>query len=543
MENNKNIADASQLKQPSDWLAGLKENFSQDLSAGFIVFLLALPLSLGIAKAADVPALMGLVSAIVGGVLITFITGCKLSIKGPAAGLIVIIAGAVADFGGGIEGWKLAAGVMVVAGIVQILFGLLKLGKFVDFFPLAAIHGMLAAIGLIIIAKQVPVMLNDDPLMAKGLGPIELLMEIPHFIQELDPRASLIGVVSLGIMLFWPKINQPLLKKIPAPLLVLFFAIPAQLYFHFDTEEPAYALLEVGNIIDSIALNADFAGVSQAGIFVKYVIMFALVGSLESLLTVKAIDIMDPFKRWSDPNKDLIAIGVGNTLVALLGGIPMISEVARSSANVLNGARTRWSNFFHGLLLLIFAVAAYPLLEMIPNAALAAMLIAVGIKLAHPKEFIHMYKIGKGQIAIFMVTIIVTLLEDLLLGIAAGVLLKLIIHYFRGATPKSLFKAPIELDVQGDNYHLSIFDAAVFSNYLGVKKRIDSIPDGKHVTIEFMNSLKLVDHSFLDNINKFKDDYGQTGGTVNIVGLDQLEPVSNHPLATRKRIPSLSNSK
>lgn len=521
--------------EPKDWVEGFKENLRQDMTAGFIVFLLALPLSLGIAKAADVPAMMGLISAIVGGVLVTFITGCKLSIKGPAAGLIVIIAGAVAEFGGGTVGWKMAAGAMVVAGILQILFGVLKLGKYVDFFPLAAIHGMLAAIGIIIIAKQIPVMLNDDPLMAKGLGPVGLLMEVPHFIQALDPRAAFIGVVSLAIMLLWPLVKQQYLKLIPAPLLVLIFAIPAQLYFHFDTEEPAYALLKVGNILESISINADFGGISEAGIFVKFVIMFALVGSLESLLTVKAIDIMDPFKRWSDPNKDLIAIGVGNTFTALLGGIPMISEVARSSANVQNGARTRWANFFHGLFLLLFAAAAYPLLEMIPNAALAAMLIAVGYKLAHPKEFVHMYKIGSGQLAIFLVTIIVTLVEDLLLGIAAGVVLKLAIHYFRGVRPKALFKSPVDLKQENGAYHLDIFDAAVFSNYLGIKKRIDEIPDGQQVVITLKETVTLVDHTFIDNLEKFKSDYEQTGGGVTIVGLDQLSPVSDHPLAARRR--------
>ncbi len=534
MKNNNNTAEVPQMAPPRDWLAGLKDNFTADLTSGFVVFLLALPLSLGIAKAADVPPMMGLISAIVGGLLITFITGCKLSIKGPAAGLIVIIAGAVAEFGGGVEGWKLAAGAMVVAGLVQILFGVLKLGKFVDFFPLSAIHGMLAAIGLIIIAKQIPVMLNDNPLMAKGLGPIALLGEVPHFIQELDPRASFIGVVSLLIMLLWPKVKNKYMKMMPAPLLVLIFAIPAQLYMHFDTEEPAYALLQVGNILESIAFNADFSGVSQSGIFIKFVIMFALVGSLESLLTVKAIDIMDPYKRWSDPNKDLIAIGIGNTFAALLGGIPMISEVARSSANVKSGARTRWANFFHGVFLFVFAAALYPVLEMIPNAALAAMLIAVGINLAHPKEFIHTYKIGWEQLLIFLVTIFVTLFEDLLLGIAAGILVKLIIHVVRGAPMKSLFKAPMEYHEEGDDYYLSIHNAALFSNYIGIKRMLDAVPDGKSIHIEFAESTRLVDHSFMDNLRSFQTDYAQTGGDVTITGLDRLKPLSSHPLAARK---------
>ena len=182
--------------------------------------------------------------------------------------------------------------------------------------------------------------------------------------------------------------------------------------------------------------------------------MFALVGSLESLLTVKAIDLSDPWKRKSDNNKDLIAIGIGNAITSVLGGLPMISEVARSSANVAQGAKTRWANFFHGFFILVFVLVASRYIEMIPNAALAAMLISVGIRLSHPKEFIHTFNIGKEQLAIFIVTIVVTLLEDLLIGIAAGMLLKIIIHLVNGAPLSSLFKVPVLISFEGDNYYV-----------------------------------------------------------------------------------------
>lgn len=196
------------LRLPLDGLAGLKENWSSDAISGFIVFLLALPLSLGIAKASDFPPIMGLVTAIIGGVVVSFFMGAKLTIKGPAAGLIVIVAGAVGEFGGGEQGWHLALGAMVVAGIIQILFGVFKLGKLADFFPLSAIHGMLAAIGLIIIAKQIPVLLDVDPAMTKGKGPFALLGDVPDFLMHLDPKATIVGAVSLFIMLIWPFINQ-----------------------------------------------------------------------------------------------------------------------------------------------------------------------------------------------------------------------------------------------------------------------------------------------------------------------------------------------
>lgn len=521
---------------PADGLAGLKENFKTDAISGFIVFLLALPLSLGIAKASDFPPVMGLLSAIVGGLLVSFFMGSKLSIKGPAAGLIVIVAGAVAEFGQGdnILGWKLALGAMVVAGLVQVLFGVLKLGKLADFFPLSAIHGMLAAIGIIIIAKQIPVLLNDDPLLAKGHGPIKLFTDIPNFIMNLDPKASLIGIVSLAIMLGWPYIKNKNIRMIPAPLVVLLFAIPAELFMHFKETEPEYALVKIGGFIDNLNVNVSFSGMSQTGIFIKYVVMFALVGTLESLLTVKAIDMLDPYKRKSDLNKDLIATGFGNAFVAIFGGIPMISEVARSSANVSNGAKTRWANFFHGFFILLFLLLASPILEMIPNAALAAMLITVGIKLAHPREFRHTFKIGKEQLAIFLVTIFFTLFEDLLIGIAAGMLLKMMIHMFNGTPLSSFFKAPTVVSFEGDSYLLEINKAAIFTNFLGIKRKLEDIPYGFNVTIDLKNT-RLVDHSVMENLDHFKHDYENEGGTVNIIGLDDHKPLSQHPLASRKK--------
>jgi MFS superfamily sulfate permease-like transporter len=519
---------------PADGLAGLKQNFISDATSGFIVFLLALPLSLGIAKASDFPPLMGLVTAIIGGIVVSFFAGSKLTIKGPAAGLIVIVVGAVAEFGGGEQGWHLALGAMVVAGIIQILFGVFRLGKLVDFFPLSAVHGMLAAIGIIIILKQIPVLLDVDPALAKGKSPFELLASLPLFITHLDPKAALVGVISLWIMMGWANNKVPFISKIPAPLVVLLIAIPAELIMDFQHTEPPYALVHIGNLFENIKTNVDFSGVSHIGIFIKFVIMFALVGSLESLLTVKAIDMMDPYKRKSNPNKDLIAVGIGNVISAILGGLPMISEVARSSANVNNGAKTRWANFFHGFFILVFLLLATPLIELIPNAALAAMLITVGIKLAHPKEFFHIFKIGKEQLAIFVVTIFFTLFEDLLVGIAAGILLKMIIHLFNGASIKSLFKIPATVSFNDNDYLVEVEQAAVFSNYLGLKSKLEAIPQGMNVVLNFAKT-KLVDHSVLENIHHFQHDYIEDGGTFKIVGLDEHKPLSEHELAARKK--------
>jgi MFS superfamily sulfate permease-like transporter len=519
---------------PKDGFQGLKENYTSDAVSGLIVFLLALPLSLGIAKASEFPPLMGLLTAIIGGVVVSFLAGSRLTIKGPAAGLIVIMVEGVAEFGGGETGWHLLLGAVVVAGLVQVMFGILKMGKLADFFPLSAVHGMLAAIGMIIILKQIPVLLNINPAMARGKEPFELLGMVPEFVQHLDWRATMVGLVSLVIMMGWGKIKAAPLRKIPAALVVLIFAIPAELLLDFQHTEPAYALVHIGNLVENIRVNVDFTGMAETGLFVKYVIMLALVGSLESLLTVKAIDMMDPYHRKSNANKDLIAVGIGNTLVGILGGLPMISEVARSSANVANGAKTRWANFFHGFFILVFVVFASPLIELIPNTALAAMLITVGIKLAHPREFVHIFRIGKEQLSIFLVTIVFTLYVDLLVGIAAGIILKLAIHLFNGAPLSNLFKSPVTVSFNEGQYLVQVERAAVFSNYLGLKAKLDAIPSGMNITLDFAHA-NLVDHSVMENIKHFSHSYEEAGGTFHVIGLDGHRALSNHELAARKK--------
>lgn len=505
-----------------------------DAIAGFVVFLLAMPLSLGIAKASDFPPMMGLLTAIIGGLLVSFLAGSQLSIKGPAAGLIVIVIGAVADFGGGEAGWRLALGTIFVAGALQVLFGLLRFGRLVDFFPLSSIHGMLAAIGMIIIIKQVPVLLNVDPSLIKGKSIPGLLASIPMQIKTMDPRAALVGVISLWIMLAWSNLSLKPLRKIPAPLVVLLFAIPAQLVLDFENQSNGNSLLQIGSLLDGFGWKADFSGISMPVTFFRYVLMFALVGSIESLLTVKATDLMDPLHRKSRNSLDLIAIGVGNMLASAFGGLPMISEVARSSANVNSGGLSIRSNFFHGLFLLLFVVLALPLIRLIPNTALAAMLISVGLKLAHPREFVHIFKIGVDQMVIFIVTILLTLFQDLLIGIAAGILIKIIFHVWNGAPFKSLFSVAASISFHGRDYLIEVEEVAAFTNFLGIKSRLKAIPSGMNLTIDFSRTV-FVDNSVMENLDAFSKEYENKGGIVNIVGLENHQAKSAHPKATRVR--------
>lgn len=520
------------IEIPKDGLEGLKQNWTNDAVSGFLVFLLALPLSLGIAKASEFPPAMGVLTAMIGGLFVSVFAGSRLTIKGPAAGLITICAGAVMEMGGGTEGWHLALGAIVVAALIQIGFGWLKFGSLSDFFPHSAVHGMLAAIGLIIFSKQIHILLGIDPATLKGLEPIELFEMIPESLIHEDPRVTLVGIISLVIIFGLPLIKGKLVKKVPAPVVVLLVTIPLAWIMDFKHTEPAFDMVKIGDFWQNVGFNANF---SMIGTFVfwKYVVMFLLVNSLESLLTVKAIDGLDPWKRISNPNKDLMAVGAGNALSGLLGGLPMISEVARSSANVNFGARTRWSNFFHGFFLLIAMLLFIPVIEMIPNTALAALLIAVGYRLASPNEFFKTYKIGSEQLVVFVVTIIVTVSTDLLVGVCAGILMKFVFHILNGVSFKNLFKAKFEFSQQGDEYFIKIKESAIFSNLIGFKKAFATIDHSKKITVDFSDA-HLLDHSFMEYLHHMEDECAHAGGSVVSVGFDRFKPFSNHPLAARK---------
>ncbi|HAR19393.1 MAG TPA: sulfate transporter [Cytophagales bacterium] len=522
---------------PADYLAGLKENWRSDALSGFLVFLIAMPLSLGIAKASEFPPVMGLLTAIIGGVVVSILAGSKLTIKGPAAGLIVIVAGAVNEFGAGnpdpLHGWHLALGTIVVAGVIQILFGLLKLGSLSEFFPNSVIHGMLAAIGLIIFSKQIHTLLGIDPATLKGKEPLELYEMIPNSIMNANPKIALIGVLGLVIVFGLPNINNRFIKRIPSPVIVLLLAIPLAMWLDFKGTEPAYAMVKVGKFMDEVKINVDFSGWHQTGIFVKYVILFALIGSIESLLTVKAIDGLDPHKRKSDTNRDLIAVGLGNTLSGILGGLPMISEVARSSANVNNGAKTRWANFFHGVFLLLSVIAIPFVMELIPNAALAALLIGVGYRLASPKEFINTYKIGSEQLIIFSTTIFFTLFVDLLVGVFAGIFIKLVIELMNGASFNTMFSIKAQVEKKGqDLYEVKITSPATFSNLISFKKQFDLIPNTANVTLDFAES-RLIDHTFMEMLHRYEEDFHDNGGHISLIGFENHHYSSLHPFSLR----------
>lgn len=531
---------------PADGLAGLRQNLQSDLTAGFLVFLIALPLCLGISMASGFPPVSGIFTAIIGGLIVSFFMGARVTIKGPAAGLIVIALGCIEELSAGRDpmlGYQLALAVIVVSGIVQVIFGLIRAGVAADLFPTAAVHGMLAAIGIIIASKQFHIMLGVDPAAKTPVGQI---LEIPHTLAgAFNPEIALIGLLSLFILVMMPKIRHPLVRKLPAALVVLILVIPLGLYFDLEHEHiytafghdysitPKLLVPKLDNLLNSVTFP-DFSMIGS-WVSIKWIIAFALVGSIESVASAKAIDTLDPFKRKSDFNRDLLAVGLGNTAAGMIGGLPMISEIVRSSANINNGARTRWANWFHGMFLLGFVVLAPGLIHMIPRSALAAMLVFTGFRLAHPREFVHAWKIGKEQLLIMLVTIAVTVGEDLLLGIFAGIFTKLVIHVLRGAPLAALFRPDVtSTDVDAETTRLTVRRAAVFSNYIGIKRAIDRVPAPRNVVLDFADT-RLVDHTVLDRLHDLGRDFETEGRKLTVTGLERHVPATSDPLSSRRR--------
>jgi len=537
---------------PETGMAGLKKYWHQDLISGFLVFLIALPLSLGIAMASGLPPMAGILSAIVGGMFVSRINGSFVTIAGPAAGLIVVILDAVQSMGDGdpIAGYRYALAAIMIAGVLQIIMGFFKAGTLSSFFPTSVVHGMLAAIGIIIITKQIHVMVGATP---EPGSLFSSMAQVPHSIISMNAEIGFIGIVGLLIMVLWSRLQHPLLKKIPAPIIVVLLGIGLGMYFnlehahiyhvpeqlrdllHEDQVGPNY-LVSISNHFISSFYFPDFSKFFELE-FWGAVISICLVGSLESLLTTMAVDKLDPYKRHSNLDKDLMGVGAGNTISGLIGGTAMISEVVRSSANINNGAKTGWANFFHGSIMLLFVVLFPEVIHSIPLAALAALLVFTGYKLAAPAEFVKVLKVGTEQFFMFIVTIIGVLATDLLIGVAIGIAVKLIVHIWRGVWWSNLFKIYFSItETENDKFIVKLDGSALFCNFLPFKKALDNLPHGKNITLNLTNAY-LIDHTVLEYMHDFMHDYTSDGGQCQQIG-DAITTFSDHELAARIMTPN-----
>ena len=527
---------------PKQGIDGLKQNWQSDLQAGFFVFLIALPLSLGIAIGSGFPPSAGIITAVVGGLLVSRLNGSYIVINGPAGGLIVVMLAAVESLSDGdmMSGYRYTLAAVMITGLIQVIMGRYKLGSLSAFFPAPVVHGMLAAMGISIMARQIHVMLGVTPESGSLFSSIA---QIPNSFLNAMPEVATIGIISFVVLLIWPLLKNSKVGKIPAPLIVLllgmglaqFFGIQHD-HYHFGQAVlhghliEAPFLVEIPSDVSEYFYLPDFSKIMTFEFWIA-TITICMVASLESVLSATAAEKVDPYKRPTDLDRDLSAVGLGNVVSGFLGGLPMIAEFVRSSANVEGGAKTGWANFFHGLILLVFVVLFPHFIHNVPHASLAALLVFVGYRRATPKVFADVLAIGKDQLFLFVVTILAVLATNLLVGVFFGVFVKLLLHLSRGVWVNNLFKIHFTIQEQGNNVTVKIIGSALFSNFLPLKKAVDNIEFGKDITFDFSQGY-LIDHSILVYIDEFSVHYENNCGSCKKVG-HALEKYSDHDLAVR----------
>ena len=531
---------------PKKGIQGLIENWQSDLIAAVSVALIALPLSLGIALAAGAPAMSGIISAIVGGIVTTLYRGGHISVNGPAKGVIgVILLGIVLMDDGSGQAFNYVLAAVVVSGAIQMLLGLLKLGRLADIFHSSVIHGLLAAIGIIIFAKQIHVAMgthSDSPSIVQNL--IDAVVYLP----QANPFVLIIALTGLLLLLFHSKISNRFFHILPAPMWVIILSIPFVYIFNFFDQHSLSFLgkaYEVGpnllldipdNIMDSI-MHPNFGKIATIE-FWTTVISILIITSIESLAIAKAIDKIDPYKRKTDLNKDLTGIGLSTVVAGLIGGLPIIAVIIRSTVNIHNGAKTKWSNMYQGLLLLLFIVVLSPIMTQVPLCAFAILLVYTGFKLASPAVFKQAYYQGTEQLIFFVSTMVLTLYTNLLIGLLGGLLLALVSHLLlaRVSIPrffKMVYNSGSNLVKQPDGrYDLNIKGIANFLGILKVDRLVSQIPSGADVNID-LSETRLVGITYMDYLVDYLKMQKNTGAEVVIRGLDSHVSSSTHNRALK----------
>ncbi|HEY0655701.1 MAG TPA: SulP family inorganic anion transporter [Chryseosolibacter sp.] len=479
-------------------------NLNYDLPSSVVVFLVAIPLCLGIALASGAPMLSGLIAGIVGGIVVGSFSGSNLSVSGPAAGLTTIVLSAISQLGS-YEAFLCA---VVLGGFFQILLGLFKAGTIGHFFPVAVIKGMLSAIGLILILKQIPHALGYDKdfegdeafFQADGENTFS---EIVNALNYFSGGAIIISLLSVLILISWdrPSIkNHKILKYVPGPLLVVLFGILMNALYNAVVPVLAISEEHLVTLPNAAAFfeQMTFPDFSQFGNINVYIIAvtLALVASLESLLSIEAADKLDEFKRITPLNRELRAQGIGNMVSGLLGGLPVTAVIVRSSANINAGARTKASTITHGLLLLTAVMAIPHLLSLIPFSALAAILIVTGYKLTKPSLYRDTFRKGWDQFLPFVITIAAIILTNLLVGIAIGIAVGLFFVL------KTNFHEAISIIKDGNHYLLRLNKDVTFLNKALLRKTFEHIPDNTTLIIDGGSSM-FIDNDIIETIDDF----------------------------------------
>ena len=534
------------MKAKESSLGGFVKALPKNMFSGLVVSLIALPLGLGLAMASEAPPIAGVITAIVGGLIVSILGGSFVTISGPGNGLVGVVLIAITTLG-----LTATYAAIICSGFVLIILGFLRLGKLADYFPSSAIQGMLAAIGLIILGKQFHIMLGNKIVRDSG---IDYLLEIPNTlitVFQFEDKgliyAALAGVISLAIMVFYSKIRNKYLQLIPAPMWIVIVSVGFSYYYQLVLKSPnpisldymIPAIPDIRTIVTEIP-SPDFKMVGSLS-FWSSVVALTLIASIESLLSIKAVDKLDVDKRRSNVNKDIKALGLATVVSGFLGGLNVVTVIARSSVNVNNGGSNRSSNLFHALFLVVFILLFSSELTRIPLSALMAILVYTGYKLASPVIVRKIFTIGKEQLLIFFATLLVTLKVGLISGIVAGLIATFIIHVFvtksLGLFMKNILKPNVLMYKEEDgSYFVSVKHFCSFLNFNTLKANLEAIPESNDVIIDF-SLCGFVDHSVMESVDDYQELFHKKGGNIEVIGLDILGAKSKHPFALRRLLP------
>jgi MFS superfamily sulfate permease-like transporter len=500
-----------------------------DLPAGLSVFLVALPLCLGIALASGAPLYSGILSGVIGGIVVSLISGSQLAVSGPAAGLSTVVAASIVSLGD----FKVFLLAVMVAGLFQVVLGVLKLGSIANYFPSAVIKGMLAAIGILLISKEIPFALGYDKPDFWHSGFLQLFNNTnfkEHF-HDLNVHTAritiLITIVSLAAMSFLQRSKNKKLKIIPAPLVVVLLGIFINFVFvqsSFVSLKPAQLVNIPSNIFKEISFP-DFSQFFSKIQIWKDGLIIGLLATLETLLCIEAIDKLDEHNRITPVNRELVAQGVGNVACGLLGAIPITAVIVRGAANVDAGARTKLSAFTHGLFLLI-AVAAMPFaLNKIPNASLAAILLVTGYNLTKPKLYKNMWQLGPKQYLPFLLTIVVILATDLLIGVSIGLLLSA--FFIIRNNFKVEYNIIRHVKEGRESYLIRLNSNVTFLNKVKLRDALDDIPDNSTLTIDGSHC-HFIDYDILEIISEYEHKAYDRNIKVQLINIEKVNVSAIH---------------
>ncbi len=548
---------SSSVEKPQNGLAGLK-HWRHDMVAGLIVALVSVPLSLGIALASGAPPICGLTSEIIAGLIFPFLGGAFVTISGPAAGLAPVLYSSMAALGHGDMqvGYHLVLGVIMFAGLTQILLAKCNAAKFSYLIPRSCVHGMLAAIGLMIIVKQIPNFIGHKYQAHEFFG---YIAETPSHIMHMNLAVLFTSVICLALLFLLPKARVKMLRYIPPHLAVVLVGIGLGQFFHLDSK---FLVSLPCNPLEHGIVFPDFAGLFSSPTLIPTIILcvlaLTLVDGTESLATIHAMDQLDPFHRKSNPHRTLLAMGISNIASSLVGGLTIIPGAVKSTTNIVAGGRTAWVNFYNAIFLTIFILCFTNLMALIPVAALSAVLVHIGYKLAGPEKWMKVIELGWDQLTVFSTVVLVTVCSDLLLGIICGILAKIFIlmyyalrcseakrryasfdkHLLHSFT--SIFRNPIsQLKVDEEGITEVHFGGPVTCfNNLPVRNTLDLLlQERKTVKLCFDPSVKIVDHSSSVYLKSYMADCKRAGlDKVCMCGLERLCACAHNEDSLRYRV-------